>query len=114
MLPLRMGKTDPGAAIYLKKGLSAMTNDSKERIEQMISGAEQACARSFADLERIEEANTRRILDAFRDNSVALRHFSPTNGYGYDDIGRDNLERIFSDLFRTEAAIVRQIGRAHV
>ncbi|MBR4501549.1 MAG: methionine gamma-lyase family protein [Clostridia bacterium] len=84
-----------------------MTNDSKERIEQLISDAEQSCARSFADLERIEETNTRRILDAFRDNSVALRHFSPTNGYGYDDIGRDNLEKIFADLFRTEAAIVR-------
>ena len=84
-----------------------MTNGTNERIEKLIGDAERACARSFADLEKIEETNTRRVLDAFRTHSVALRHFSPTNGYGYDDIGRDNLERIFADLFHTESAIVR-------
>ncbi len=84
-----------------------MTSVPDERIEKMIREAEDACRPAFAALERTEEANTRRILDAFRKHEVALRHFSPTNGYGYDDIGRDTLERIFADLFQTEAAIVR-------
>ncbi len=82
-----------------------MTTD--ERIESMIREAETACAGVFEALEETEEKNTARILDVFRKHEVALRHFSPTNGYGYDDIGRDTLERIFADLFGTESAIVR-------
>ena len=40
-------------------------------------------------------------------SGVSYRHFAPTTGYGYDDIGRDTLERIYADLFHTEAALMR-------
>jgi cystathionine beta-lyase family protein involved in aluminum resistance len=51
--------------------------------------------------------NTRRVLEAFSKHQVDARHFAPTTGYGYGDIGRDTLEAVFADLFGTEAAIVR-------
>ncbi len=76
-------------------------------IEQRIARAEEALKEQFARIEAIEEAGTRRILKAFQEHQVAYRHFAPTTGYGYDDVGRDTLERIFADLFGTEAAIVR-------
>ena len=60
----------------------------------------------FPRIDRNEEACTCRVLAAFQEQQVAYRHFSPTTGYGYDDVGRDTLERIFADLFGTEAASV--------
>ncbi len=45
-------------------------------------------------------------MEAFQNNNVALRHFSGTSGYGYDDIGRDTLCKVFADIFHSEAAIV--------
>ena len=40
-------------------------------------------------------------------NRVNATHFAATTGYGYDDEGRDNLERVYADVFHTEAALVR-------
>ena len=77
------------------------------RIEERISQAESKLKDVFACIDQNEEACTRRVLAAFQKQQVAYRHFSPTTGYGYDDVGRDTLERIFADLFGTEAAIVR-------
>ena len=62
---------------------------------------------AFSALDRREERLTEKILGIFAGEQVALRHFSPTNGYGYDDQGRDTLERIYAKLFGAEAAIVR-------
>ena len=76
-------------------------------IQERIASAETALKDQFARIEAIEEHGTRRILKAFQEHMVAYRHFAPTTGYGYDDVGRDNLERIFADLFGTQAAIVR-------
>ena len=76
-------------------------------IQERIVSAENALKNQFARIDAIEEHGTRRILKAYQDHMVAYRHFAPTTGYGYDDVGRDTLERIFTDLFGTEAAIVR-------
>lgn len=78
-----------------------------EQIETLIRQAEEKLAPAFKRLEAIEESGTRRVLMAFQEHQVAYRHFAPTTGYGYDDVGRDTLEKIFADLFGTEAAIVR-------
>jgi len=61
----------------------------------------------FPDIDKNEEIRTKQVLDAFRKHEVSYRHFSPTTGYGYDDIGRDTLEKIYADLFHTEAALIR-------
>lgn len=76
-------------------------------IEQLIHAAEQDCLPVFRQLEEVELAHTSRILKAFQSFNVASRHFAPTSGYGYDDIGRDTLEKIYALLFQTEEAIVR-------
>ena len=76
-------------------------------IKALIAQAEKDCQSIFAALEENELKNTARVLKAFHDEDVAVRHFAPTTGYGYDDIGRDTLERVFARLFGCESAIVR-------
>ncbi len=76
-------------------------------IDTLLQQAEEACIPAFDAYDKMEEYHTRRVLDAFAAEKVSARHFAPTTGYGYDDIGRDTLERIFASLFHTEAAIVR-------
>lgn len=76
-------------------------------IEERIAQAEKGLKEQFARMDAMEETNTRRVLAAFQEEQVASRHFAPTTGYGYDDVGRDTLERIFARLFGTEAAVVR-------
>ena len=76
-------------------------------IAERIAHAEAGLKDAFARIDRMEEIGTRKVLKAFQEHQVAYRHFAPTTGYGYDDVGRDTLEKIFADLFGTEAAIVR-------
>ena len=76
-------------------------------IQNLILRAEADCAKQFAEIDRISLLGTRKVLSAFANHHVAARHFSPTTGYGYDDVGRDTLESIFSELFGVEASIVR-------
>jgi len=76
-------------------------------LSALIQKAEQDCLSVFAALEITELNNTRRVLDAFHQEDIATRHFAPTTGYGYDDTGRDALERVFARLFGAESAIVR-------
>ena len=79
----------------------------KEQTERMIQYAEAALKDAYAEQEIVEEKRTRQILDVFRKHQVSYRHFSPTTGYGYDDVGRDTLEKIYADVFHTEAALMR-------
>jgi len=51
--------------------------------------------------------NQQKVLAAFRKHQVSDFHMHPSNGYGYDDEGRDNLERVYAEVFGAEAAIVR-------
>lgn len=61
----------------------------------------------FAGIDRTAEYNQAKVLRAMQKNRLAAAHFAATTGYGYDDEGRDNLERIYADVFHTEAALVR-------
>ena len=76
-------------------------------IQELIARAEDGLKEQFQRIDAMEELGTARVLAAFQKEQVAYRHFAPTTGYGYDDVGRDTLERIFAELFGTEAAIVR-------
>ncbi len=76
-------------------------------IEQRIAQAESALQGVFSKIDAIELANTEKVLNAFREEQVSYRHFAPSTGYGYDDIGRDTLGKIFAKVFGTESAIVR-------
>lgn len=75
--------------------------------EKIIARAEQQCAAAFLRTEKIEQSNVSRLMDVFSKNKVAQRHFSGSTGYGYDDEGRDALERIWAGIFSSEKALVR-------
>lgn len=76
-------------------------------IQELIAQAEAGLKEQFERIDAMEELGTARVLEAFQHEQVAYRHFAPTTGYGYDDVGRDTLERIFAKLFGTQSAIVR-------
>ena len=76
-------------------------------VSELVRQAESDCKKAFARVEDIERVNTRRVIRAFQEYRVAGRHFAPTTGYGYDDIGRDTLSKLFAFVFETEDALVR-------
>ena len=62
------------------------------------------------ELDKIDDIvflNSKKVLDAFQKNSVSEYHFNSTTGYGYNDLGRDVIERVYSDIFKSEDALVR-------
>lgn len=80
--------------------LSAQTIALAEKIEEQVASYHKAVdARAFT--------NQQKVLAAFRAHQVSDFHLNPSSGYGYDDEGRDNLERIYATVFGAEAAIVR-------
>lgn len=73
----------------------------------LLDSAERTLSQRFLALEETERTNFARVMEAFRAEHVAVRHFAPTTGYGYGDDGRDALERIFARIFGCEDALVR-------
>ena len=61
----------------------------------------------FSHIDQIAELNQLKVLKAMQDNRVSDIHFAATTGYGYNDIGRDTLERVYADVFHAEDALVR-------
>ncbi len=61
----------------------------------------------FAEIDKIAEHNQAKVIAAMQKNHVSAACFAATTGYGYDDVGRDNLEKVYADVFHTEAALVR-------
>ena len=74
-------------------------------IQQLIGKYEQKCAPVFDQIDEIALYNQYKVLNAFRDNSIGPRHFAQTTGYGYDDVARDTLYKLFADIFGAEKAI---------
>ena len=61
----------------------------------------------FAQIDKVAEYNQSKVIAAMQKNRVSAACFAATTGYGYDDVGRDNLEKVYADVFHTEAALVR-------
>lgn len=61
----------------------------------------------FQKIDKIAEYNQLKVVSTFQKNKVAEEHFNTTTGYGYNDIGRDTLEKVYADVFHTEDALVR-------
>ncbi len=61
----------------------------------------------FAEIDRVAEYNQAKVIASMQKNRVSAACFAATTGYGYDDVGRDNLERVYAGVFHTEAALVR-------
>lgn len=80
-----------------------------ESVLDLIEKSEHEVEERFADLDDIMAYNQYKVLDAFQKNGIRDMHFSWNTGYGYDDPGRDAIERVYADIFNTEAALVRPI-----
>ena len=76
-------------------------------IEKIINDEEKNIQEEFQKIEKICEYNSKKVLDAFHKNKISENHFSSTSGYGYNDIGRNAIERVFSDVLGAESALVR-------
>ena len=61
----------------------------------------------FDAIDRVAEYNQAKVVGAMQKNRVSAQCFAATTGYGYDDVGRDCLERVYADAFHAEAALVR-------
>ena len=61
----------------------------------------------FEEIDRMAEYNQCKVLNAMRKNKVDAACFAATTGYGYNDLGRDKIEKVYADTFHTEAALVR-------
>lgn len=84
-----------------------MANMTFKELEVMAEEAEASLLDVFRGFDKMAEYHTRRVLDAFREFRVSDACFAGTTGYGYDDMGRDTLEKIYARVFGAEAALVR-------
>ena len=78
-----------------------------EKITKLASEAEKELADAFKRIDDTAFANTNKVMEAFADNRVSDSLFAASSGYGYDDRGREALDRIYAEVFGAEAAFVR-------
>ena len=76
-------------------------------IERLAEDCEAELAGRFAEIDRTARANTRRVMEAFQEFRVSEGCFAGTTGYGYDDLGRETLDKIWARVFGSESALVR-------
>ena len=77
------------------------------KVKEIITKAENELKEQFAIIDDICEYNSDKVLSAFQKHQVSEIHFNETTGYGYGDIGREIIEKIYADIFNTEDALVR-------
>lgn len=78
-----------------------------EKIIKLVNDSEKELDKEFKKIGEICEYNSLKVLNAFWNNKLSEAHFSQTTGYGYDDIGRDVIEKIYAEIFGAEDALVR-------
>ena len=76
-------------------------------IDQIFNEAEEKVQEEFKKIDKMCEKNSEKVLNAFRKNKISEAHFSSTTGYGYSDIGREGIEKVFADVLGAEDALVR-------
>ncbi len=87
-------------SIYEKLGLSRAVYDRGEEVLSHLT-------ERFRTIDTIAEYNQAKVLAAMQEHKIGANHFAATTGYGYDDDGRERLERVYASVFHTEAALVR-------
>ncbi|MCM1180157.1 MAG: methionine gamma-lyase family protein [Clostridium sp.] len=85
---------------YEKMGISNQVYELCRQIEDSLE-------ERFAAIDRITEYNQLKVLHALQKHHLSEAHFAPTTGYGYNDLGRETLEKVYATIFGTEAALVR-------
>ncbi len=82
-------------------------NDIKPEVFVLAEQVEAQLADKFRQIDKIAAKNTQKVMAAFQDNRVSDACFAGTTGYGYDDLGREVLDKVYAQVFRTESALVR-------
>lgn len=83
-------------------------SDIPTEIERLAEDCEAQLAARFAEIDRVARGNTKRVMEAFQEFRVSEACFAGTTGYGYDDLGRETLDKIWARVFGAEAALVRK------
>ncbi len=91
---------DIGAYIEKEFKISKTVYELSQTVEQSVST-------NFKSIDEVSEFNQYKVLKAFQNNNISETHFIETTGYGYDDSGRDALDKVFADTFESEDALVR-------
>ncbi len=86
--------------IYQEMGISKIVYDYTDKILKELESR-------FNNIDKVAELNQLKVLKAMQDAKVSTECFNTSTGYGYGDIGRDTLERVFANVFRGEDALVR-------
>lgn len=86
--------------LYHEMGLS-------DEVLKLGEEAEEALSDRFAEIDAVAEYNQLKVLHAMQECRVAEQHFATSTGYGYNDDGRDTLEKVYAKTFHTEDALVR-------
>jgi len=76
-------------------------------VAELIDSAEKSILPQLERIEEICQINQMKVMKAFSDNKVSEAHFASTTGYGYDDLGRDTLDKVYAQVFDCEDALVR-------
>ena len=82
-------------------------SEIRPEVYELAERAQAKLAGRFREIDLVAEKNTRKVMEAFQNNRVSDACFAGTTGYGYDDLGREVLDRLYAEIFHTEAALVR-------
>ena len=82
-------------------------SDIRPEVFELARQAENDIRPMFSRIDATAEKNTLKVMQAFQDNRVSEACFAGTTGYGYDDLGRETLDKVYAQVFKTEAALVR-------
>ena len=78
-----------------------------DELYNLVTDAEKELSDRFYEIDKIAEFNQAKVVKAMHKNRVSTACLSGTTGYGYNDMGRDTLEAVYADCFKTESALVR-------
>lgn len=79
----------------------------KTEVQNIYNEIKDSLTEPFAKIDEICAFNSEKVLNAFWKNNISEIHFNSTTGYGYGDIGRDAIEKVYASIFKSEDALVR-------
>lgn len=86
--------------LYKQEGIS-------EKTYHLVQKAEEKVKKVFDEIDQITDYNSLKVIHAFHKHQISEVHFTSTTGYGYGDVGRDTIEKVYATLFKAEDALVR-------
>jgi len=79
----------------------------RKNVVEFVYECERNIQNELSEIDKISFFNSMKVLNAFHNNKISSSHFEVSTGYGYDDVGRDMIEKVYAEIFRCEDALVR-------